>query len=342
MILLTESPRSLRAARACVLFFFLSASLLFAACTSKAPPPPLEKVTAAVPPLPHFTLLIVAKEKGYFLEEGLEVAFRPSIKYGKLALDDMIAGNADIAVSAETPFALAVLKGESVVVIAEVMNTDKDVAIVGLRNRGIGSPTDLKGKTIGFPPGTTAEYFQSAFLAVHGIPETSVRVVHLKPDDMGDALRSGKVDAVSVWNPYISILGKEFGADVVTFFESAVYTQATVVTVRKKFVAERPEAARKLLRALLKAEAFVRNNPSDVLDIMVRISGQDREAIRTTLQGFDFRVKLDQSLLVTLENIGRWAVRGKLTGRKEVPNYLDHIYLDGLKSVKPDAVTVIR
>jgi NitT/TauT family transport system substrate-binding protein len=74
----------------------------------------------------------------------------------------------------------------------------------------------------------------------------------------------------------------------------------------------------------------------------VRISGQDREAMRTTLQGFDFRVKLDQSLLVTLENLARWAVRRKLTGRMEVPNFLDHIYLDGLKSVKPEAVTVIR
>lgn len=315
--------------------------LLVPACQQKAKPPS-EKITIAVPLLPHYTLFIVANEKGYFIEEGLEVAFRPSILYGKLALDDMIAGNADFAASAEPPLAFAALRGESVLVVAEVMNTDKDVAIVALRNRGVESPTDLKGKKIGFTPGTTSEFFLSAFLTVHGIRENSVRIVHMKPDDMGDALRAGKVDAVVIWNPYMAALGKEFGANAVTFFEAAIYKQAIVVTARKKFVAERPEAVKKLLRALLKAEAFVHGNPSETLDIVVRRCGKGRGEVESSLQGFDFGVKLDQSLLVTLENQARWAIRGKLAGRKEVPNFLEYIYLDGLKAVKPDAVTIIQ
>jgi ABC-type nitrate/sulfonate/bicarbonate transport system substrate-binding protein len=333
--------RSSLTPHAAFLLSFLSACLLFAACTSKTPPP-VEKVTVAVPFLPHYALLIVADEKGYFREEGLEVAFRPSIMYGKLALEDMMAGNADFAGSAETPLAFAVLRGESVCIVAEVMNTDKDVAIVALRNRGIESPNGLKGKKIGFIAGTTSEFFLSAFLTVHGIPEKSIRFVGLKPDDMAGALRAEKVDAVSIWNPNMAALRKEFGANAVTFFEASIYLQAVVVTARKKFVAERPEAVKKLLRALVKAEAFVRGNPLETLDIVARRSGKGRGEVESSLEGFDFRLKLGQSLLVTLENEARGAIRSKLSDRKEVPNFLDFFYIDGLKAVKPDAVTVSR
>ena len=55
---------------------------------------------------------------------------------------------------------------------------------------------------------------------------------------------------------------------------------------------------------------------------------------------FQFRLSLDQPILVSLEDEARWAIRNKLTDVTKVPNYLDYIYTDALKAVKPGAVTI--
>ena len=38
----------------------------------------------------------------------------------------------------------------------------------------------------------------------------------------------------------------------------------------------------------------------------------------------------------------RWAMKYQLTASKDMPNYLDLIYVDGLRAVKPEAVRIIR
>jgi NitT/TauT family transport system substrate-binding protein len=57
---------------------------------------------------------------------------------------------------------------------------------------------------------------------------------------------------------------------------------------------------------------------------------------------YRFNVALDQSLILALEDETRWAIKSKLTGRTDTPNYLDYIYLGGLQSVAPSAVTIIH
>jgi NitT/TauT family transport system substrate-binding protein len=43
-----------------------------------------------------------------------------------------------------------------------------------------------------------------------------------------------------------------------------------------------------------------------------------------------------------MENQARWAIRSKLTDRNKVPNFLEYIYFDGLKAVRPEVVTIVR
>ena len=55
-----------------------------------------------------------------------------------------------------------------------------------------------------------------------------------------------------------------------------------------------------------------------------------------------YRVTLDQSLLFTLEDETRWAMHNELAENVRIPDYLDYIYLDGLMSVKPKVVRIVR
>ena len=43
-----------------------------------------------------------------------------------------------------------------------------------------------------------------------------------------------------------------------------------------------------------------------------------------------------------MEDEARWMITNNLTTEKQVPNFLDYIYEDGLKAVKPEAVNIIR
>jgi ABC-type nitrate/sulfonate/bicarbonate transport system substrate-binding protein len=337
MPLRAGSPRVPRFA---VPLALLSVCLLFASCNPKTPPT-VEKVTVAVPTLPHSSLFFVAKEKEYFREEGLEVDVVPTM-YGKVALDELIAGKVDFAFCGETPLMFAVLKDAGIFVVADMMNSAKDEAIVARKDRGIVSPSDLKGKTVGFSAGTVAEYFLDIFLTIHSVPRASLRVVHLKPDEMGDALRTGKVDAVAIWNPYVTAFGEEFGEKAVTFYGETIYTSSFPVTTKKVFARERPGAVKKFLRSLLKAEKFMERNPKETLDIVARSLRVGKGELANVLPLYDFRLGMGAALLVNLESQARWAIRNRLSDRKEIPNFLEFFYLDGLMAVKPDAVSVTR
>ena len=53
-------------------------------------------------------------------------------------------------------------------------------------------------------------------------------------------------------------------------------------------------------------------------------------------------VSLDQSLIAAMEDEARWMIKNNLTREKQIPDFMNYIYVDGLKAVKPEAVKIIR
>jgi NitT/TauT family transport system substrate-binding protein len=94
----------------------------------------------------------------------------------------------------------------------------------------------------------------------------------------------------------------------------------------------------KLLRALTKSNDYIMNNPEEARAITARQTGEET----VSLADYDFGLKLGQSMLINLENQARWAIKNRLTDRKEVPNFLSLMYIKGLEAVDSRAVTVIH
>ena len=57
---------------------------------------------------------------------------------------------------------------------------------------------------------------------------------------------------------------------------------------------------------------------------------------------FEFRISLEQSWMINIENEARWAIDNNLVEGEEVPNYRDYVYLNALDEVKPEAVGIIQ
>jgi NitT/TauT family transport system substrate-binding protein len=302
---------------------------------------PPKTLTIAVGRLPHNALVYVAQSRGYFREEGLDLTIH-SYAFGKEALDALLAGKADMAAPGETPIMLAVLRDEPITVIAGISSSDRDQGIVARRGAGISSPSDLAGKRIATSPGTTGDYFRYAFLAVNGIPIRLVQSVDMRPEEMPEALASGRVDAVSVWNPYRLICEKTLGKAGITFGGEGIYTQTTNIAVLKPWVAGHRESIEAFLRALMKSESFITQHPAEALQRVVPYTGLDRATLEELWGNFRFHLSLPQVLLINLENQVRWAEETGMTTRKPMLNFLDFIYLDGLLAVAPARVTIVH
>jgi NitT/TauT family transport system substrate-binding protein len=68
----------------------------------------------------------------------------------------------------------------------------------------------------------------------------------------------------------------------------------------------------------------------------------DKELVKEVWDAFSYQVRLDQNLLITLEDETRWAMKNKLTDKTVMPNFAEYIHVDSLKAVKPEAVRLNR
>ena len=302
---------------------------------------PLQKVTIAYTTQPDSALVHIAVEKGFFTEEGLQVQPQKH-SYGKAALASVLEGKADLATAAETPIMFAALQGAKLRVVAGIFSTSKNNAIIGRKDLGILRPEDLRGRRIGYTPGTTGEFFLESYLSANGIPIKEAELVSLQPDQMVAALTAGQVAAVSCWNFPLTQLRRNLGEQVVTFFDPQIYTQTFNLVARQESVAKAPEMIRRALRALIKAENFALQHTEEAQSLVATALRVDRELLREVWGGFRYKVELDRRLIITLEDQTRWAVKNRLAGSVEMPDYGSLIYLDALAAVRPDAVTIDR
>jgi ABC-type nitrate/sulfonate/bicarbonate transport system substrate-binding protein len=302
---------------------------------------PPQKITIAYTTQPDSALVHIAVQQGYFTEEGLEVL--PQMhNYGKAALKSVLEGKADLATAAETPLMFAALNGEQFFIVAGIFSTSKNNAIVARRDLGISQPADLKGKRIGYTPGTTGEFFLDSFLTASGIAARDAVLVPVKPEEMAAALTTAKVDAVSCWNFPLTLLRRALADQAVTFFDPQIYTQTFNLIARQQYVTQNPETVKGALRALIKAEVFAQEHPAAARDLVAAALKVDSGLLQEVWNGFSYKVELDRRLLITLEDQTRWALKNRHPGEAAMPDYSRIIYPGALTAVRPDAVSINR
>jgi NitT/TauT family transport system substrate-binding protein len=157
-----------------------------------------------------------------------------------------------------------------------------------------------------------------------------------------DALMKGELDAVSTWDPYLERLQKELAGNAVVFYGEELYKMTWNLAAMQEFAEKRTDTVEKALRALLDAEAFIRENPDESRRIAARFLKMDEASLAGSWNLQRFRVNLGMPLLLNLEDEARWAIENRLTEATAVPNFLNVIYVKGLESLKPEAVSIVH
>jgi NitT/TauT family transport system substrate-binding protein len=317
--------------------------LVFSACTKQEPKhaAPKETVTLGAATIVMSTPIFIAQAKGYFEEEGLQVIFKP-YPVGKKALDGMFAGENDIATVAETPIMFQSFVRNDFSVIATFFHSYNDAKVIARKDRGIQTPKDLKGKRIGTIEKTSAHYFTYMYLMEHRIDPASVSISFYPSADLPDALKNGLVDAIVAFEPYAYLSRMALMEMAITLPKSSLFRETFNLVTMKAWTLQHPEAVKKIVRAVDKAILFTQNNRQESIEILAKNATFSKEMLEAVWDDYMYQLSLDNAMLTSMEDEARWAIRNNLVDARTVPNYLDFYYLDAVKAVKPEAVSIVK
>jgi NitT/TauT family transport system substrate-binding protein len=301
----------------------------------------MESISVAYSPFESLALFWVAQEQGYFTQNGLNVT---STKYatGTAALNGVLNGEDDIVVgTSEFPFTASILNDNKISTIASISKSEF-IYLIGRGDRGIHEISDLKGKTIGVAFGTIAQFYLGRFLDLNNLSLQEVTLVNLKTStEWVNAVVNGSVDAVATAQPSAELAKNGLGDNAVVWSiqsNQPLYAQAIAAT---DWIMNHPELVTRFIRSLSQAENFVINHPAGTKAILKnQLNLTDAYMVKAWSEN-DFSLSLDQSLILAMKDEAQWLINNNLTNATTVPNFINYIYEDGLKSVKPGVVNII-
>lgn len=299
-----------------------------------------QKITLGVGSGFFLSAIWVAENKDYFKKEGLDLTIK-EFATGKASFQDMLNGGVDIATVAPVPLVVTSFSREDFSIFATMAKSDTNIKIIADKDKGINTIEDLKGKRIGTTSGTSASFFLATFLAYNGLSGSDIEMVNLKPPKLPDALSSGEVDAIAIWEPYIYNAQKLLGGKAIMLPSSEVYRETFNLVVMKDFAKKHPDVLEQFLKVIIRATTFINTNKEETQSIVSERLSLNKELTIQIWNNYVFDVFLDQALILTLEGEARWIMETQLSTKIKIPNYLDFIYPDALKAVKHDAFSII-
>lgn len=211
----------------------------------------------------------VAYRNGYFEEElnkvGFTVEFTGFLQTGPEANAAIAAGDLDGAIYGDLPAYTCNAGGIETTIIAEV-NSNYQYGIVA-SNPDIKEPKDLEGKTVIIPQGTVIQFFWEQYAEDNGIDTSTINVIN--SSDAASLLATGDADATAT-ALYAAYYYESLGVGTVIGDSTSAPNEAStmVVTLENNFLAENPDVAVAINKALIRAYEDAKADPEAFYEVV--------------------------------------------------------------------------
>lgn len=249
-----------------------------ASCSWQSPAP----LRIGISDWPPFEFLHLAREKGFFEQEGVEVRLIEfaSMSDARRAFEHRQIDGGLFSIFETLHLRERSARGLQVPLVIDF--SDGADAILG--RPGITDVAALRGKRLGIDLGALGIYIADRALNLHGLSLDDVTVVSVEDIDMLHYLQEERVDAVVNYPPtrtHIEAAG----------LASAIFTSreipgeiVDVLALDEAVIDERPEDVARLIRAFYRAVEYARANPDEAYQIMAKREHVDVAAFREALE----------------------------------------------------------
>jgi NitT/TauT family transport system substrate-binding protein len=264
-----------------------------------------------------FLTPIVALKRGFFKEEDID--------------PEIIRMNANISITAlatgDTDYTTifgsvvrAAIRGLPVKVVASFLDSPTQMLLARQEYKSV---KELKGKTLGVSTfGATADVSARMMFRYSGVdPEKDVKIIALGADQARfTALKEGIVDVIVI-SPPADLEGKKFGFRVLARAYELFNFPFVGLGANLKKINERPDEIKRVIKALIKANRYIRSNRDGSIEVLAEWS---RAAKENAAVSYDSVVKVfnqDGSIPADgLQSVIESAVKEAKVTRPVLPN----------------------
>ena len=228
-----------------------------------------EKVTVGIGGVALMVYLptVLAKAKGYFADEGLDVEILDIKGGGSQAASALIGGSVDFSANAiDHAIKAKVQKKDLIAVHSHVRLPVMGIVVANKYKGEIKSLADLKGRPVGVTsPGSQTHMVLGFLLAKSGVKADDVKIIGAGGSTMPLAIEKDSVHAGMMVDPFFTVFmkqGKGYAlVDMFTMKGAAAAmggeVQGTTLLTRPDVIAARPATVQKMVNALVRANKLI-------------------------------------------------------------------------------------
>ncbi|MEH6388427.1 MAG: ABC transporter substrate-binding protein [Pseudomonas profundi] len=207
----------------------------------------------------------VGVQQGFFADEDLEVSISSS-RGSTDALTKIATGQAEMG-SADIGALMAARAQDTLPVSAVYMIFNQAPhAFFTLDSSDIKTITDIAGKKVATSPFTSSNAFMPLVLRANDMPGDSVTLTKSDPGALGPMLMTGNTDAIIAWVTNTALFQAQAASAgknirVLPWSDAGLELYSSAVVASDKFLSERPDVAKRFMKAYVKSLHFTNDNP---------------------------------------------------------------------------------
>ena len=288
----------------------------------------------AAQPYPLYTSVYVAHNLGFIDEEFNKIGAKyewNEFKSGPLVNEAVASGEEDMGFMADLPAIIAKSRGQDIEIVSNIAYGEKGLAVLVGKDSSIQSVADLKGKKVAYAKGSYAQHLLALLLDKEGLTLNDVQTVNLGAAEQVTALTTGEVDAIVIWEQYITKMTNDGTARVLA--DGTGIKRGNMVNYFvTKYADEHPLVVLAYIKALNRADEIIKNDPDKAAEAVYKDFGVSKDEMKQILQNFTFTTELSDADIKEITAVKDFSKKANIIqGDVDMNSFINTKYLDALK-----------